>query len=75
MDRFFGPGNPGALFKRPANVFNFHDTVMALVVFRAKQVMKPGAHSSSTNRDDFKDVAHVDRLATKLHQESQDHKL
>jgi hypothetical protein len=75
MDRFFGPGNPRALFKRPANIYNFHDTVMASVVFRAEQVTKPGAHSSSTNRDDFEDIAQVNRLATKIHQESQEHKL
>jgi hypothetical protein len=75
MDRFFGPGNPGALFKRPANVYNFHDTVMASVVFRAEQVTKPGVHSSSANKDDFEDVALVDKLAIKIHQEAQEHRL
>jgi hypothetical protein len=49
MDHFFGPGNPGVLFKRPTNVYTFHDTMMASVEFRAEQVTKPGAHSSSTN--------------------------
>jgi hypothetical protein len=37
----FGPGNPGALFKRPTNVYNFHDTAMTSVAFRAEQVTKP----------------------------------
>jgi hypothetical protein len=68
MDHFFGPGNPGALFKRPANIYNFHDTIMASVAFHAEQVTKPGAHSSLTNRDDFEDVSLVDQLAVKIHQ-------
>jgi hypothetical protein len=75
MDRFFGPGNPGALFKRPANVYNFHDTVMASVVFRAEQVTKPGAHSSSVNNEDFEDDSPVDKLAIRIHQEAQEHSL
>lgn len=66
---------PRPLFKRPTNVYNFHDTVMALVVFHAEQVTKLGAHSLSTNHDDFEDIAQVDRLATKIHQESKKHKL
>jgi hypothetical protein len=75
MDRFFGPGNPGALFKHPANVYNFHDTVMASLVFHSKQVTKPGAHSSSANKDDFEDVAPVDKLAITIHQQAQEHSL
>ncbi len=75
MDRFFGPGNPGALFKRPANVYNFHDTVMASVAFRSEQVTKPGAHSSSANNEDFEDVSLVDKLAIRIHQEAQEHSL
>ncbi len=75
MDRFFGSDNPGALFKRPAKVYNFHDIIMALVAFRAVQVTKPGSHSSSTNHDDFEDVSPVDKLAVKVHQEAQEHRL
>ncbi len=41
MDHFFGLSNPGALFKCPANVYTFHETVMSSVAFRAKQVTKP----------------------------------
>jgi hypothetical protein len=33
------------------------------------------AYSSSANRDDFEDIAQVDRLATKTHQKAQEHKL
>jgi hypothetical protein len=33
MDHFFGAGKPWALFKRPANVYTFHVTVMASVDF------------------------------------------
>jgi hypothetical protein len=75
MDHFFGPGNPGALFKRPANVYNFHDTVMASVAFCSEQVTKPGAHSSSANNEDFEDVSLVDKLAIRIHQEAQEHSL
>jgi hypothetical protein len=75
MDRFFCSGNPGVLFKRPANIYNFHDTIMALVVFCAEQVTKSGAHLSLTYRDDFEDVSPVDKLAVKIRQEEQEHKL
>jgi hypothetical protein len=56
-------------------MYTFHDTVMASVAFLANQVTKPGAHLSLTNCDDFEDISQVDRLATKIHQESQEHKL
>ncbi len=48
---------------------------MALVAFCAEQVTKTGAHSSSTSREDFEDVAEVDRWAIKIFQQSQEHKL
>ncbi len=72
---FFGLGNPGALFMRPANIYNFQDTLMGSAAFHAEEVIKAGAHSSSSNRDDFKDISPVDKLAIKIHQESQEHKL
>jgi hypothetical protein len=52
IDCFFGAGKPGALFKRPANVYTLHDIVMASTEFRARQATGPGVHSSSNNRDD-----------------------
>jgi hypothetical protein len=75
MDHFFGLENPGALFKRPAHVYNFHDTVMASVAFCANQVTKPGAHSSLANSKYFEDVSPVDKLAIKIYQQAQDHRL
>jgi hypothetical protein len=75
MDRFFGPGNPGALFKCPTNIYIFHDMLMTLVAFHAEQVTKPGAHSSPANSEDFEDVSPVDKLALKIHQQAQEHRL
>jgi len=66
IDRFFGAGKPGALFKRPANVYTFHDTIMASTEFRARQATGPGAHSSSNNRDDNEKEHKLHEKARKL---------
>ncbi len=34
----FGPGKPGVLFKCPANIYTFHETVILSVAFHAEQV-------------------------------------
>ena len=75
IDHIFGAGKPGALFKRPANVYTFHDTVLASTEFRAKQATGPGAHSSSNNRDDYENIPRVDKLAIRIFREFQEHKL
>jgi hypothetical protein len=75
IDHIFGAGKPGALFKRPANVYTFHDTVMVSTEFRAKQATGPGAHLSSNNRDDCENIPRVDKLAIRIFRECQEHKL
>jgi hypothetical protein len=75
IDRFFGAGKPGALFKRPTNVYTFHDTVMASTECRARQATAPGVYSSSNNRDDYENTPRVDKLAIRIFREFQEHKL
>jgi len=75
IDCFFGAGKPGALFKRPTNVYTFHDTVLASTEFRAKQATGPGAHLSSNNRDDYKNIPRLNKLAIRIFHEFQEHKL
>jgi hypothetical protein len=75
MDHFFGPGNPGALFKRPATVYNYYVTVLAAAAFRTNQVTKPGVHSLLANSEDFEDISPGDKLAIKIHRQAQEHRL
>jgi hypothetical protein len=48
---------------------------MASVEFHAKQATGPGAHSSSSNHDDFEEIPRVDKQAIRIFWKFQDHKL
>jgi len=63
MDRFFGGGNLGQLFKRPAKVLDFCDKVIKSIAYRSANCLRAGSHSSSTNREDFENFSVTDSLA------------
>jgi len=66
MDRFFGGGNLGQLFKRPAKVLDFCDKVIKSIAYRSANCLRAGSHSSSTNREDFENFSVTDSLAVQL---------
>ncbi len=68
-NHFFGPGNPGLLFKKLMKVFNLCDWVLKSIIYRAENALKPESHSSSQCLTDRKNVV---QLAVKLdHVEAQ----
>jgi hypothetical protein len=72
IDRFFGSGNHGRYYKRHACEYTFRNTAVASFTARAQAVQQPGAHSKSSNPNDFENISQADKLAIKLLKERQE---
>jgi hypothetical protein len=59
----------GEYYKKPSNKYDFKKKIMAAMKRRHDKVSAPGAHSSSSNPEDYETPSAVDKLAEKLYKE------
>ena len=58
---------PGRIYKVPAKIYTFRDTILKSITDAANVVLKPGAHSNGDPKDQA-NISVVDMLAIELFQ-------